>query len=164
MSVTFTFAQLVDDPHFGTVMMHGIDCHHECTETPVPCADAFEWGLTHCEHAEAAEIACGCTKFDVNLSQDNAGLILARLGIPFHDEHGDECMCGNTDPDDILGRAMLGDVDCDDSGIPWHEEKGARGATAIDCGLRPGFFAETLAAIAGLATEAKARGVRVGWA
>jgi hypothetical protein len=37
------------------------------------------------------------------------------------------------------------------------------GATFIECGVRPGYFTDRLAAIADLATEAQRRGLLVAW-
>jgi hypothetical protein len=165
MSVTFTFGHMVSDPQFGEVMMHGLDCDHVCTEGGeggVPCPEAFEFGLRACEHAEAAQIACGCQQFDVNVSNTNAVMILQRLGLEVDFDEGE--LCGNADPDDILGRAMLGNVGRDDSGTRSTEERGAGGATFVDCGLRAGYFGDRLGAIAELATEAKRLGMVVAWA
>jgi hypothetical protein len=157
MSVTFTFGQYVEDPRFGTVLMCGADHTHECT-APDPCEDAALYGS--CDHADAAETACGCRRFDVNVSPSNAHLLLERLGYP---AGPDDELCGDATPDEILGRALVGNVGQDDNGIPAATEKVPGGPTVIDCGVRAGYFTDRLDAIARLATEAKTRGVLVTW-
>lgn len=135
MSVTFTFNERTT-------------CSHRCERAD--CDDARIY-MGWCDHAEAAEAACGCRAFDVNVSNANAAAILERLDIPFD-------YCGQVDAADLLGRAMLGNVGRDDSGV-----RSVRDGNVIDCGRRVGYFDEVLGALASLATEAQRRGVTVVW-
>jgi hypothetical protein len=157
MSVTFSFAQYVEDPQYGTILVHGVDCHHACTSND-PCEDNALYGS--CDHSDAAQEACGCQQWDVNVSNTNALAILTRLGYPADPEDP----YGNADPDDLLGRAMTGNIGLDDQGIPATVDAAPGRATVIECGVRPGYFTGRLDEIARLAAEAKTRGVLVGWA
>lgn len=157
MSVTFSFAQWAEDPRRGRVLVHGICCPHECTLNG-PCEDNAIYRT--CGHATAALEACGCQAFDVTLSQVNAQLVLARLGL---EPGSDGDLAGDATPDDILGRALTGNIGRDDEGIPASASQLPGSARVIDCGVRPGYFTEALEAIASLAAEAKARGMLVGW-
>lgn len=157
MSVSFTFGRYVEDPQYGTVLVHGIDCEHSCP-APATCED---WAIyTWCDHAESAREACGCRSFDLDVSNANAHSILERLGY----EVDPSDVAGDADPDEILGRAMLANVGRDDSGVAWatYAEPGC--ATMTDCGVAPGYFDSRMEALARLATEAKARGELVVWA
>jgi hypothetical protein len=155
VSVTFTFAEYVEDPRFGTVLMCGADhLHVTCTE-PDPCDDAAFYGS--CAHADAAEAACGCTRFDVTVSYTSAPAVLDRLGLDPAEQ------AGSADPDDILGRALLANVGRDDSGVAPVTDQLPGRARFTDCGVRPGYFAEIMTALAALAAEAKARGVLIAW-
>lgn len=158
MSVTFSFAQYVEagvEP--GAILVHGIRCDHEC-DSPLPCEDHAIYG--YCDHIAAAKAACGCERFDLNLSNANAAAVLERLGYEA-DPHG---LYGEADPDDVLGRAMVANVGRDDSGLRDEEGRGAGGAVFIDCGRRVGYFDEAMSSLVALANEAKRRGVMVGWA
>jgi hypothetical protein len=99
MSVTFTFGQEMHDPEHGTIMLHGVRCEHTCT-LPEPCEDAVLY-FGYCEHADAAQVACGCKRFDVQVSNTNASMILDRLGLP----SGEDELYGEAAPDDIIGGA-----------------------------------------------------------
>ena len=155
MSVTFTFGRYVEDAELGTILVHGIRCDHECP-APASCEDwaVYEW----CDHAEDAREACGCRKFDVDVSNANAYSILERLG------YGTEELVGDASPDEILGRAMVANVGRDDSGVAWSTDAEPGRATMVDCGIPAGYFDFRTEAIARLATEAKARGELVVWA
>ncbi len=157
MSVTFTLARYVEDPQFGTVLMCGADHTHTCTANG-PCEDNAVYGS--CDHADAAEQACGCTALDVQVSNTNAQMILERLGYPADPEDG---LAGDADPADLLGRALTGNIGRDDDGIPTVTDDTPGRARHIYCGLRPGYFTGQLDAIARLAAEAQARGELVAW-
>jgi hypothetical protein len=60
-------------------------------------------------------------------------------------------------------RALTGNFGRDDEGIDTVDEQVEGGATMIHCGVRPGYFADRLGAIADLAVEAKRRGLLVAW-
>lgn len=162
MSVTFTFARYIETADHGTVLAHGIDCSHTCP-TPTTCDDAMVYGPTCCEHVYDATNACGCEAFDVNVSNANAVAILNRLGLDHDVEYG---IIGSATPDDLLGRAMVGNVGRDDSGVADATDggPGTGYATFVDCGVRAGYYADTLDRIARLATEAAHRGMMVAWA
>jgi len=158
MSVTFTFGRYVEDPRFGTVLMCGADHRHECTSAD-PCEDNALYGT--CDHADAATAACGCEKYDINVSNTNAAALLERLGYPC--DAGDE-LCGQADPGEILGRAMTGNVGRDDQGTPVLVYRQPGHATFIDCGVPAGYFTDRMSAITDLAVEARNRGLLVVWA
>lgn len=160
MSVTFTTGQFVEDTVIGeTVLMHGTRCDH--TRTADCCEDA---AIYHgwCDHADADEVAHGCKALDVNVSNANAAAVLARLGYEF-DPSGP---CGDATAEDFLGRCMVGNVGQDDSGYAATQEggPGTGRATVIECGVRPGYFASTLARLARLATAAGDQDLLVVWA
>jgi hypothetical protein len=157
MSVTFTFGQYVEDPNFGTVLMCGIQHNHTCP-TPDTCEDFSVYRT--CDHIEDAKASCECERYDVNMSNVNAQMVLSRLGYSADD--GD--LAGEALPDDLLGRAMLANVGHDDSGIAAVEGGGQGHARWIECGVEAGYFAGRMAQLAELATEAKARGLLVTWA
>jgi hypothetical protein len=158
VSVTFSFGQYVEDPRHGTILVHGADCQHECTLNG-PCEDSALYGS--CEHSDAAREACGCQRYDVTVSQANAPLVLGRLGYPVPDD-GD--LYGSASPDEILGRAMTGNVGFDDGGTAAVTDREPGRATWVDCGIPAGYFTGRLEAIASLAAEAKERGLLVAWA
>lgn len=100
--------------------------------------------------------------FDVNVSQSNASVLLEVLGLI------------GEDPSDLYGaatgEAFLGHVllalaeDRDDSGAGWTtSHQGARGMTFVDCGRRPGYFADVLGRLHELATEAVRLGREIHW-
>lgn len=158
MSVTFTFARFVETETHGTVLWHGAQCEHTCP-TPEACEDAQVYGPRCCDHVDAAKDACGCEAFDLNVSNTNAIQVLERLGV----DVDPEWLVGSMTGDDLLGRALVGNVGRDDMGVSTFEHRGEAGARIVECGLRAGYFNDTLGRLATLATEAKARGVLVGW-
>jgi hypothetical protein len=98
---------------------------------------------------------------NVNVSNANARALLDRLGI----EAGD--LFGETTPEDLLGRALVGNVGRDDGGVDAVETPGewfGGGATMIDCGIRPGYFEDRMAALVALATHARDHDLMIGWA
>jgi hypothetical protein len=161
MSVTFTTAQYREDGQFGRVLWLGPDHAHTGCTLPQPCEDAV---LYHgwCDHAAAAEQACGCSALDVQLANDNAMAVLVRLGY----DADPTDLAGQADPADLLGRAMLANVGMDDSGIAATVDggPGTGRATWVECGVRPGYYADTMARLCALATAAQAAGLLVGWA
>lgn len=95
---------------------------------------------------------------ELNVTAGNAALILERLGLDPAD-----CEGGDVDADDLLGRALVGNVGRDDSGIASHEDRAPGRLTMVDWGMRPGYFDDRLAVLVEVATYAKAKGVRVQW-
>ena len=89
----------------------------------------------------------------LNVSNRNAALIIERLGVEFD-------YCGSIDADDLLGRALVGNVGRDDSGDPAIEIA----PNFIEGGLRAGYFDDRLGEIVEIATWAKANGAFVAWA
>lgn len=95
--------------------------------------------------------------FEVNVSNSNAFALLDRLGI-------EADYCGSMAAEDFLGRAMVANVGRLDDGIDSTTERGRGGATVIDCGLRPGYYADRMTSLAELASKAAAHGYLVAWA
>lgn len=144
MSVTYMFAEPTEH---GPVI--GLRC-----ET---CDDLFPrfdddsdtaWN-TYVAHRDT----CDSRRFDVNVSNTNALAIHERLGLDT-DPYADVC-----DPDAILAAAMLANIGRDDTGT--HT---VTNGNVIDFGVRPGYYDDRMGQIADLATEAKRRGLLVGWA
>jgi hypothetical protein len=160
MSVTFTFGTFIEDPHLGAVLTHGIDCdHHRPADCCEDAADYAGW----CEHAGDEQTACGCQRFDVQVSNANAVTLLERLGLPCDPAD----LVGDVTPEDLLGRALTGNVGRDDSGTRDADYGGGPGTgrpRMIDCGQAPGYFTDRMTALATLATEAQARGTLICWA
>lgn len=152
MSVTFYLGRYTVHPEFGTILAPVTDHDHRRPETC--CEDAELYG-GNCDHADADEIACGCRRFEVQLAKANAVAVLTRLGLPVDPE----CPCGETTPDDMLGRALTGNVGLDDSGDPSVQD-----GNMIDCGHAPGYFTQTMERLAALAGEAQAQDAMVVWA
>lgn len=157
MSVTFTFATFQETAEHGTILVMGADHTHR---RPADCCLDADLYFGQCDHNDADREACGCEAFDVNLANANAMSVLGRLGYGV-DPHG---LSGEADPDDFLGRCMVGNVGQDDTGAEPTTTKFESGACMIDCGIRPGYYGDTLDRLAALATEAKARGCMIAWA
>ena len=97
---------------------------------------------------------------DVNLANTNARLILAMLGL----DDGED-LAGTVDGVTFLSAVMLAAAeDRDDTGVAPAELSSGVGARMVDCGLRPGYFADTFARLADLATEAVRLGRSVSFA
>jgi len=98
--------------------------------------------------------------FDMNVSNMNARILFNALGID-----GGEDLCGMLDAEQFQGALLLAMAeDRDDSGVPSAEvAPGRPGATMIDCGLRPGYFADRFAGLHALAAEAVRLGRPVVW-
>jgi hypothetical protein len=92
------------------------------------------------------------------MNNTNAQMVLSRLGYSTGED-----LAGEAIPDDLLGRAMLGNVGQDDSGIATVDVTEPGHAQIIECGVEPGYFTGRMAQLAELATEAKARGLMVVW-
>jgi len=101
--------------------------------------------------------------FDLNVANTNARILLDALGV--HDED----LMGGLSGEDFLGRVMLAmTFGPDDSGVApavvAGEALGTPGATMIDCGVRPGYFADRFGALHALGLEAVRLGREVHWA
>ena len=94
---------------------------------------------------------------EVNLSNSNAFLALERLGI-------EPDYCGEFDPVDFMGRAMVANVGREDDGVPSVVDAQPGRATMVDCGLPAGYWADRMGALAEVATYARDKGVAVYWA
>ena len=78
MSVSFTFGRYVEDPQYGTVLVHGIDCEHSCP-APATCED---WAIyTWCDHAESAREALRCRRTTLDVSVANAHSIWRSVSV-----------------------------------------------------------------------------------
>jgi len=100
--------------------------------------------------------------FDLNVSSMNGRILLDALGV-----HTPE-LWGALSGEDFLGRVLLAiAADRDDSGVDSAVIGGASlgqtGATMIDCGLRPGYFADRFGALHALGMEAVRLGREVHW-
>jgi hypothetical protein len=99
---------------------------------------------------------------DVNMANGNAVLVFAALGIAL-DGNG-----GQMSGQDLLGRVLMAQaVGPDDTGIApavtGGREVGQPGATMIDCGLRPGYYADRFTQIREIAEVAARLGRNVYW-
>lgn len=121
------------------------------------CEECAHYGL----YSEAVmDVTSG---LDVNLANGNARLVLTILGLDSED------LCGATTAEDFLGRVLLAMAeDRDDTGVRpavvSGREVGTSGPTMVDCGIRPGYFADRFGALHALATEALRLGREVVWA
>lgn len=89
------------------------------------------------------------------MANNNAVLILERLGLPTAGEWG---LDGDIDAEDLLGRALVANVGCDDSGVVASVD-----GNWTDCGVRAGYFDDRMAGLVEVAEFARACGVRVVW-
>ena len=93
---------------------------------------------------------------EVNMSNRNAALVLKSLGFDF-----DYNMC-TFDVDDLEGRLILAEMfggNMPDHGTPNVETTGDQGARMIECGLRPGYFAEKYHELRDVCCRARMLGV-----
>ena len=154
MSITFSLARRLDD---GVIdgCCPDFDAHRVCRGT---CDDSPEdiefYGI--CECFEDAQAECGHCSSSVNVSNANAAQIIERLGVEFD-------YCGIFDPADLFGRAAVGNIGRDDSGVASVTDRGEGGSTMVECGLRAGYFEDRLGSLAGLAQVAIERGMLVSW-
>ena len=140
MSITFHLARADEAGNTHLVCETN---HYRCDCTAV--CDCVERSLEACEYC----------RFDMNVANSNAAMILERLGVEFD-------YCGSIDATDMLGRAMVGNVGRSDDGMEAHATRDG-GATMIDCGFRPGYFAEKFGVLADMATFAMERGLVIAW-
>ncbi len=153
MSITFYLATRDDAGRIGPAC----DGHTLGWTCDAPqCADDVAF-YGQCDHLDAVIDACPVCSASLNLSNANAVDVLGRLGVEFD-------WCGVIDGADLLGRAMVGNVGADDSGIAAADISAGRGARVIDCGRPAGYFADRLGRLADIATVAGERGLLVAWA
>jgi hypothetical protein len=98
--------------------------------------------------------------FDVNLANANAAAMIDALGVLDEARELVGCLPGEEFAARVLfARVLVGD----DSGIRPTEDRQPGRATMIDCGRRPGWWAETLTRLESLAQEAVRLGRDVVW-
>lgn len=122
---------------------------------PQPCADPD--GLC---------AVYGCYDFvstGVNLSNANAGMLLAKLDLDTED------LCGSIDPDDLIGRILAAKAFLVDDGtadtVYLRGEAGPFGTChTVLCGVAPGYWTERLDQLQEIAEQAKSIGCKVVWA
>lgn len=148
--MSITFAPLVPTES-GTLFFGCPTDHYYCDPG---CEDFYLY--RYCDCIDARRAACEACSVQVNMSNANAALVIERLGLPFD-------YAGSIAAEDLLARAMLGNIGRDDSGVGEAVERGAGGATMVDCGVRPGYFADRLGALADLAAFAIERGWGIAW-
>ncbi|HUW00899.1 MAG TPA: hypothetical protein VMW08_00980 [Acidimicrobiales bacterium] len=105
------------------------------------------------------ENPCDRCALSVNVANGNAVLILERLGL----DSGEYGIYGEAPAADFLGRALLGNVGRDDSGTAATADQLEGQATIIDCGIRAGYFGDTLGRLADLADYASRNGLLISW-
>lgn len=154
MSVTFTIESIPT----GKFQVECLE-HDEI----VAVADSYDTaGLASLTHQAACEdcavylpaiqaVVDVQTDLDVNMSNTNAMGMLERLDLLVDPQD----LAGTVEAGDFLARvvmaqALLGD----DSGVRPTEDRTAGGATWIDCGLREGYWGESLGRLEALAMEA----------
>lgn len=93
----------------------------------------------------------------LNVSNANGYLLLERLGLPIDN-------WGSISAEDFLGRALVGNVGRDDSGVTAVEDRRPGLLTVVECGTRPDYFADCLTALVEVARAAQDLGVPVQWA
>jgi hypothetical protein len=154
MSITFSLATITaEGTGLACEARHGSTClvaEHLLDEYAHP----FPGYCVPCSMDETD--ACEVCSLSVNVSNTNAEMLLARLGVEFD-------YCGSIDPAALYGRAMVENIGADDSGVAPSEDRGAGGAVFIDCGLRPGYFEDRFGALAALAEAAMRLGLVVSW-
>lgn len=99
-------------------------------------------------------------RYDVNLSNANAAMVLDLLGYPTDDEY-----VGSEDADLFLGRVLTAvALTPADAGRPATESVAPSGARFVDCGRPAGYTDDTLARLRTLANYAGGIGRKVTWA
>jgi hypothetical protein len=93
----------------------------------------------------------------VNLANANAMDVLGRLGFDIED------LVGSADADDFLGRCMVANVGQLDDGLTEAVSTFPGGSTMVDCGRRPGYFADRMGELYDVAMQARSLGLRVVW-
>lgn len=167
MSVTFTieanptgtFTIGCYDPEQGDVEVARADSYEDIlVERAAHMAVCEECGAYGCYAQAVMDVS---EEFDVNVSNMNARTLLDALGL----DGGDD-LVGGMDAETFLGAVLLAMAsDRDDSGVaPVDVYAGiGGGARVVDCGLRPGYFADRFGAFYALATEAVRLGRDVVW-
>jgi len=98
----------------------------------------------------------------VNMSNANAAMILAVLGLDVDPEDG---IMGSMDAEQFLGYVMMAlAAERDNAAVPATVDSLPGCATVVDCGLPEGYVEERLTQLADLATEAVRLGRTVHWA
>lgn len=100
---------------------------------------------------------------EVNMANGNAAAVFSALGINLDFAQG-----GSMSGQELLGYVLMAiATGPDDTGIApavtGGPEVGQRGATMVDCGMRPGYYAERFAQIGEIATIAARLGRNVYW-
>lgn len=154
MSITFSLATaLPNGTGLACDVRHGSTCdvaEHLLDEY----AHIYPGMCLDCREVETD--ACPICSLSVNVSNVNAELLLARLGVEFD-------YCGSIEGAALYGRAMVENIGRDDSGVSVSEDQAPGQARWIDCGLRPGYFEDRFGALAALASEAMRRGLVISW-
>jgi hypothetical protein len=98
-------------------------------------------------------------ELDVNVSQANGAVLLYALGL-----YGED-LSGTTTAQDFFGRVMFARAeDRDDTGVAVTEFRHTpQGMTFIDCGIRPGYYADVFGRLSALAAEAMRLGRDIQW-
>jgi len=168
MSVTFTLegnftGDFTAHCYEGDVTLGPVTGH----EAILPVLDAHKAECSECAAygIYAHAVMDVSDDFDLNVANTNARILLDALGLT--PEEGD--LSGALSGEDFLGRVLLAiAADRDDSGVNsaviGGKELGQSGATMIDCGVRPGYFADRFGALHALALEAVRIGRDVQWA
>jgi hypothetical protein len=103
---------------------------------------------------------------DLNICNANARMLIRWLGVDTDNSDG---LCGKIDPHELKGRCVMalavGGTFSDD-GIAATQDggPGTGHATFIDCGVRPGYFAEKAAILVDICDEAIEKELEVYWA
>ena len=105
------------------------------------------------------------TEAEANFSNTNARLVAAYLGLDFDSEN----WCGRWPAADVKARCITARAvggQLSDDGMPSAASggPGTGSCRMIDCGLRPGYFADAAAALETVADECLALGVPVTYA
>jgi hypothetical protein len=148
----------LDDRPIGAVVHASYDAAIAVVAAHRPtCEDCAHYSAFACAVLDVDDA------LDVNVSNVNARTLLIALGL------GDaEDLSGIVDGADFQARVMLAlATDRDDSGVApaviGGASLGQTGATMIDCGLAPGYFADRFGALYALAQEAARLGRSVQW-
>lgn len=95
---------------------------------------------------------------ELNVSNDNARLLLEALG------YDPEDLYGTVDATDLLGRVLIADgLSPEDPGRPTVTERGTGGATIVSCGRKVGYLQDRLGQLRELASWAAERNLPVTW-
>jgi hypothetical protein len=92
---------------------------------------------------------------EMNVSNANARMLFVNLGLEFD-------YCGRISPTDLL--VAIACSDPIDTGVPSHVDSSGPGATMIEGGIRPGYFADRYKALQEIACYAHKHGADIVWA